>query len=278
MTQERAALISALEWYDSAGVDHTADSEPNNRFAEKTAEPSPETLETPVAPATSSKAMVSGHKAVIEQARQAAMACATLDDLKTAIQDFDGLSVKKTATQIVFADGNPQARIMVVGEAPGADEDRQGKPFVGVSGRLLDKIFACIGLARDEKDPDKALYISNILNWRPPGNRTPTREEMDIALPFIERHIALINPSYLVLCGGVAAKTLLDTDQAISRLRGQFCDYVPVTPDIGKGLDVSAPIPVLATYHPSFLLRTPIQKKKVWEDMLLFDERLSKKS
>lgn len=277
MSQERTALINALQWYDDAGVDLALDESPNNRFETKTAEPDEGAdKQTPSEPQAKPKeSVIRGHKTVIDEARKAAMRCNTLDELQQAIESFDGLSIKKTATRMVFADGNPQARIMVIGEAPGADEDRQGKPFVGVSGQLLDKIFACIGLSRTADDLNKALYISNILNWRPPGNRTPTDEEMDIALPFIERHIALINPTYLVLCGGVAAKTLLNTDQAISRIRGQFCDYKPITAEIQCNLDCKAEIQTLATYHPSFLLRTPIQKKKVWDDMLLLDGALN---
>lgn len=281
MSQERTALLAALRWYEDAGVDIAVDAQPNDRFERKVpdlpefAQPTKtDEASAFIAPTTQTQSIV-GHAEMIEQARHAAIAATNLNELRHAIQNFDGLTIKKTATQIVFADGNPKARIMVIGEAPGADEDRQGKPFVGVSGQLLDKIFACIGLSRQSEDMDKALYISNVLNWRPPGNRTPTEEEMQIALPFIERHIAMINPSCLVLCGGVAAKTLLNTDQAISRIRGQFTDYTFITPHITDGLNVAPHIKTLATYHPSFLLRTPIQKKKVWEDMLLLDSHLS---
>jgi len=278
MSQERTALLSALRWYEEAGVDSFVDAQPNNRFIEK---PPLDTLSqtvphfTSILQKTASHFVTVGHEAVIAEAQKSAMAATNLNELKNAIQSFDGLSIKKMATQIVFADGHPGARIMVVGEAPGADEDRNGKPFVGVSGQLLDKIFACIGLSRSADDMNKALYISNILNWRPPGNRTPTQEEMEISLPFIERHIALINPACLILCGGVATKTLLNTDQAISRIRGQMTHYKFITPNITNGLTTATAIPTLATYHPSFLLRTPIQKKKVWEDMLLLDEYLS---
>jgi len=195
------------------------------------------------------------HAHVIQEAEDIAQKCTNLQELKSAIQAFDGLTVKKTATQIVFADGNPQAKIMVIGEAPGADEDRQGLPFVGVSGQLLDKIFACIDLNRQE-----SLYISNILNWRPPGNRTPTKEEMEIATPFILKHIDLINPDILVLCGGVAAQTILQSKESISRLRGKIHAV--------QGRKA------IATYHPAFLLRTPLQKKKVWQDMLMLQEVL----
>jgi DNA polymerase len=160
---------------------------------------------------------------------------------------------------------------MIVGEAPGADEDRIGKPFVGVSGQLLDRILACIGLARTAEDPADAVYISNILNWRPPGNRTPTDAEVDISRPFIERHIALVKPRLLVFAGGVSAKGLLNSTDSISKMRGKWHDYRPATPGIA---DDGAPIPALATYHPAYLLRTPSQKKAVWADMLTVQARL----
>jgi uracil-DNA glycosylase family 4 len=149
---------------------------------------------------------------------------------------------------------------MLVGEAPGADEDRQGLPFVGVSGQLLDKILACIDLSRTAEDPAKAVYISNILNWRPPGNRTPSDSEVAISLPFIRRHIELVRPKCLILCGGVSAKALLGSGDSISRLRGKFHDVMG--------------IPAIATYHPSYLLRTPAQKRAVWADMLMLKEKM----
>jgi DNA polymerase len=159
---------------------------------------------------------------------------------------------------------------MIVGEAPGADEDRLGRPFVGVSGQLLDRILACIGLDRAEGDSLKSVYISNILNWRPPGNRTPTESEIAVSLPFIERHIQLIQPRLLILAGGVSAKALLGSADSISRLRGRFQSYLPQTPELRPN---STPIPTLATYHPSYLLRTPGQKKLVWADMLMILEK-----
>lgn len=159
---------------------------------------------------------------------------------------------------------------MLVGEAPGADEDRLGKPFVGASGQLLDRIMKYIDLDRGESDPQKAIYISNILNWRPPGNRTPNPAEIEVSLPFIEKHIALIKPKILILCGGVAAKALLGRTEGISRLRKTWHDYKPQT----KGLNVDDPaIPAIATYHPAYLLRTPVQKKAVWADMLSIDQK-----
>ncbi len=266
----------ALEFLVDAGVTIALQDTPNNRFENLSDFVIPSTLPSQSTdfaqgsvpntekhdPSTSLRSAkednsvgLKMHSDIIKEAEAIAYNCNTLEELKSAIQAFDGLSIKKTATQIVFADGTPDAKIMVIGEAPGADEDRQGLPFVGVSGQLLDKIFACIDLNRQE-----SLYITNILNWRPPGNRTPTSEEMDIAKPFIMKHIELVNPDMLVLCGGVAAQTLLDSKESISRLRGEVHDV--------NGRKA------IATYHPAFLLRTPLQKKKVWQDMLMLQEAM----
>ena len=182
--------------------------------------------------------------------------------LKAYMMAFEGCPLQKTAQNLVFSDGQPNASIMLVGEAPGADEDRQGKPFVGVSGQLLDKMIACIGLSRQTN-----VYISNILPWRPPGNRTPTDSEIATCLPFIQHHIAIIRPTLLLLLGNIAVKSLLGTSTGIMRMRGQW------TPCVIPGLD--APIPALPTYHPAFLLRSPAQKRQAWQDMLLFQEKVS---
>lgn len=182
-----------------------------------------------------------------------AYACKTLEELKNAMLTFEGCALKKTALNTVFCDGNPKADVMLVGEAPGADEDTQGLPFVGQSGQLLNKIFQAIGLPRDK------LYISNILPWRPPGNRTPTNEEIAICQPFIEQHIHLIKPKLLVFLGGVSAKTLLKTNEGITKLRGRFHEYKTCHGDS---------IPCFATYHPAYLMRSPGQKAQVWHDVL----------
>ena len=171
-----------------------------------------------------------------------------------------GCDLKKTATNFVFADGNPKARVMVVGEAPGADEDRQGLPFVGVSGQLLDRAFATINLDRTK------IYISNIIPWRPPGNRQPTQQETAMCLPFIERHIELIAPDFLILAGGTAAKAVLKTTEGIVKLRGKWQPYQ--SPGLEKLIQV------LATFHPAYLLRSPSQKKFVWLDLLSLKHKL----
>ena len=193
------------------------------------------------------------------QSEHPAYACKTLEELKNAMLTFKGCALKETAINTVFCDGNPKADVMLVGEAPGADEDAQGLPFVGQSGQLLCKIFQAIGLPRDK------LYISNILPWRPPGNRTPTNEEIAVCQPFIEQHIHLVKPKLLVFLGGVSAKTLLKTTEGITKLRGQFHEYKTQHGDV---------IPCFATYHPAYLMRSPGQKAQVWHDMLKIKLRL----
>ncbi|MBI1326316.1 MAG: uracil-DNA glycosylase [Alphaproteobacteria bacterium] len=204
--------------------------------------------------------------AAIEDAVKLARAANTLDELATAIAGFEGLALRKTAMNMVFADGNRNAKIMLVGEAPGADEDRQGKPFVGVSGQLLDKILAFIGLSRASN-----LYISNILNFRPPGNRTPYESEMDISLPFIERHIALVNPAILLLAGNTSLKTLLRKTEGITKLRGKWQKFEPKYPEL---FDTPPDILCLPTYHPAFLLRSPDNKPHVWQDILALLQKM----
>ncbi|MCK6418816.1 MAG: uracil-DNA glycosylase [Alphaproteobacteria bacterium] len=267
---ESVALKAALSWYIDHGVNEALADVPRILSAGAPVLPLiSEILETPAPsapldlmmgtatkdePTAVAPAPLASTTALVKEASQRAAQAQTLEELKSTLQTFDGLAIKKTATQIVFADGNPKARVMLVGEAPGADEDRLGRPFVGVSGQLLDKIVACIGLSRTGETPEDSLYISNILNWRPPGNRTPTDAEMAISRPFIERHIALIQPKVIILCGGISAKTLLGRADSISRLRGSWHSVLG--------------IPARATYHPSYLLRTPSQKRAVWEDML----------
>ncbi len=188
----------------------------------------------------------------------------TLDELRGQLLTFDGCGLRTTAMNLVFADGNPDSPVMFIGEAPGEDEDRQGKPFVGVSGQLFDRMLTAAGMSRQD------IYISNVLFWRPPGNRTPTDAEIAACLPFVERHISLIKPKILVLLGGVAAKTLLRTTTGITRLRGRWTDYMP-PPDSGMNL----PIPCLPIYHPAYLLRQGNAKRQAWNDILLLKKRIS---
>jgi len=183
-----------------------------------------------------------------------------LDELKAALAAFDGSSLKKTATNLVFCSGNPQASVMFIGEAPGSEEDRRGEAFVGPSGQLLNKMLAAISLTRQD------VYITNILPWRPPGNRKPTVEEMAMFLPFIARHIELVNPRFIVLLGGTATSALLGMAEGINRLQGRWFPY--------HAGSLGRDIPALATFHPAFLLRSPAQKRNAWRSMLALRQRL----
>lgn len=199
-----------------------------------------------------------------QKAREAALAANTFDELREAIANFDGLEVKSTATNMVFCDGDPKARVMVIGEAPGADEDIQGKPFVGRSGQLLDKVLLAANLSRHAENGQESIYISNVLNWRPPGNRTPSPQEMEIARPFIEKHIALVAPDIVLFAGAVAVQTLLAGVPTLGKARGKWHNLKPLT----EGVEFKKPVSAYALYHPAYLMRSPLQKKKAWHDML----------
>jgi DNA polymerase len=198
-------------------------------------------------------------EAAIMAARESAGSAKDLEELRALLAGFAGCTLAATATQLVFADGNPQARVMFVGEAPGRDEDIAGLPFVGRSGKLLDLMLAAIGLDRTK------AYIANVVPWRPPGNRTPTPQETSICLPFIRRQIELANPDILVCLGQPATQTLLATREGITKTRGRWFKY-----DTG-----SREIRALATYHPAFLLRSPLQKRFAWRDFLALKKALA---
>lgn len=246
------ALKTLVSFLKDVGVDEMISSSPHNRFLE--AEPQKETksLETSV-PANGPQRVPLSPKVVNATALAAAQKAQTLEELRAALMAFDGCAIKHTALNLVFGDGNPKARVMFIGEAPGADEDRQGLPFVGQSGQLLDKALSAIGLTRE------IFYITNIIPWRPPGNRQPTPQETEACLPFVERHIDLVNPDFLILVGGTAAKALLRGREGIMRLRGAWRDY---TSQSGKK------IKVIAIFHPAYLLRSPGQKREVWIDLI----------
>ena len=190
----------------------------------------------------------------IADAKALAASCNSLEALTTALKDFDGCPLKETAINLCFADGNPEAPIMLIGEAPGAQEDRQGKPFVGPSGQLLDRMLATIGLDRTK------VYITNVIYWRPPGNRTPTAVETAICQPFLERQIELIRPKFLVFVGGIAARALLGRTEGVTKLRGR--------PFVYKMPNDEQEIPALVMFHPAYLLRQPAQKRYSWRDLL----------
>lgn len=201
-----------------------------------------------------------------QSARVAASAAQSLDELKEALAAFEGCALKKTATNLVFGMGSRQARIMLVGEAPGENEDRQGLPFVGPAGQLLDRMLGAIGLDRHADDPAKAVYITNMLPWRPPGNRSPTDSEIAACMPFMVRHIELMAPDILIFAGGISAKAMLNRTEGITRLRGRWFDYG------SAGLKKSvAAMPML---HPAYLLRNPDAKREAWKDLLALKVRL----
>lgn len=295
--------LSALQWYLDNGVDELLGAEPTDRTVmpelPKLSAPVIQGKITPQAGMTvqntnitavdrlklagqqdtvQAQEMMGAAQAIVE-AQKIAAACHNLEELAAAIEGFEGLSIRKTASHMVFADGQAGSPVMVIGEAPSADDDIAGKPFMGAAGQLQDKILASIGLSRKGgggEAPDnkeyRSVYLSNILNWRPPGNRTPTSAEIDISLPFIERHIALVQPKALIFCGGLVGKALLRRSDPISKLRGDFYDY-KVPENLG-GSALSS-ITAMVTYHPDYLLKTPAQKRAVWTDMLMFKDKLS---
>ena len=258
-------LDDLLRWYLDAGVDETVGEVAVDRFAAAAAPPTlrPSPARPSAAPSspTPTPAAEPLRPAIPGTAAHLADGCTTLAELRAAMEGFDGLPLKRTATSTVFADGNPDAAVMVVGEAPGQEEDRQGLPFVGKSGKLLDRMLAAIGLDRG------SAYITNVLPWRPLENRKPTPDEVAVCLPFVARHIELVDPQVLVLLGGAAASAILARHDGISRLRGRWHDYS--SPGLPR------PVPVLATFHPAYLLRTPDAKRGAWRDLLMVKKRLA---
>jgi DNA polymerase len=255
-THDRKALAALLLWYRDAGVEEVVSAQARDRLAPVPA-PQPSMSLAPRAAEGARQLFPSlaaeGSSEALSQARRIAQGCMSVRELADALARFDGCALKKSATNLVFADGNPESDVMLIGEAPGRDEDLKGLPFVGRSGKLLDRMLAAIGLDRTK------VYISNILFWRPPANRSPTNDEMAVCLPFVMRHVALVKPKVVVALGGVAAKQLLDTTEGIMRLRGRW-----QTLTLPEGTSV----PVLPTFHPAYLLRQPAHKRLAWRDLL----------
>lgn len=263
MTTERPPTPhELLTFYLEAGVDCALDDEAVDRLAASDAR----TVAPPLAPAAQAPAAMGSApppaapaflpsappppEVAIGSAVEAARSAATLDQLRAAIEAFEGCALKTTATQAVFADGNPEARVMFVGEAPGREEDLEGRPFIGRAGKLLDRMMEAIGLDRTN------AYIANIIPWRPPGNRDPAPHETQICLPFIKRHIELVNPAVIVCLGKPSTQALLNVNEGIIRTRGRWFDY-----DTG-----SATIRAMPTFHPAYLLRQPMSKRQSWQD------------
>lgn len=251
---DSARVASLLRWYIEAGVDETVGEEPINRYhvsespASTPPVPAPEAQQPRVTIDAESKSF-------------APAAAQSLDELRCALESFEGCPLSRTATNLVFGDGNAHASVVLIGEAPGAEEDRQGLPFVGPSGRLLDRMLASIGLDRT------TVFISNTVFWRPPGNRAPTSQEIAVCMPFVERIIELITPRVLVALGGPAAAALLGEQNSVGRLRGRWFSY--------QSARMDQPVPATALYHPAYLLRSPAQKRLAWRDLLTIKKRLS---
>jgi DNA polymerase len=286
VTAAAAALRGWLEWYRDMGAAALVGEQPADRFRSPQAVPAetpeprrpsrpgaspPARHDTPVAAAAppgraAARAQPAGAPvlqsaaAVAQSAREIAAACTSLAELEAALAAFDGCGLKETALSLCFADGNPAARLMLIGEAPGAEEDRLGKPFVGASGKLLDRMLATIGLDR------QSVYITNVIYWRPPGNRSPTQAEIAACQPFLERQIALLEPDLIVFVGGIAARALLGVNEGVTKLRGRRFTYLTQG---GRS------IPALVMFHPAYLLRTPAQKRLAWRDLLAIRSQLN---
>ena len=259
--------IDALRWHIEMGVDELIDDQPIDRYATAAIPPAAVTVPSPsansqptrpAAPASPGQPLApsEGARDAIAIARDAN----SIEGLRERLETFEGCALKFTATNTVFADGDPASDVMFIGEAPGVDEDRQGLPFVGASGQLLNRMLSALGRERT------SIYISNILFWRPPGNRSPTAAETAACLPFVQRHIELARPKVLVFLGGSSAKTMLDRTEGIMRLRGKWFDYMSE--------DLGTPIPAMPTFHPAFLLRQSAQKREAWRDFLAIQEKL----
>jgi DNA polymerase len=263
MMSDTTAARELLEFYAEAGVDALVAEAPVNRFATADvlaprAAPQTRAPEPRTAPAAPLNVPASPDAAALA-ARDIVEKIATLEELRAALDKFEGCALRATATQLVFADGNPQARVMLVGEAPGRDEDIEGLPFVGRSGKLLDRMLVAIGLDRTQ------VYIANIIPWRPPGNRTPTPQESAICLPFVRKQIELVNPDVLVCLGGPSATTLLGIKDGITKTRGRWFSFNTGSRDIRA----------MPTFHPAFLLRSPLQKRLAWRDFLAVKKALT---
>ncbi len=254
MTEAEDEKVKALlAWYEAMGVDAAIGEEPVDAFALSQA-PAPKRVESrPARPAPARPAPPPPGRGIGGEA-------STLSELKELVAAFDGCSLKRTAKSLCFSRGSESARIMLIGEAPGRDEDLQGQPFVGRAGQLLDRMLASIGLSEEN------VYITNTVYWRPPGNRTPSPEEVAACAPFLARQIELVSPKMLVLLGGAAAKSILNTNDGIMRLRGKWLSHA----------SAAGPIPTLATLHPAYLLRKPEQKKLAWRDLLTIKAALDK--
>ena len=244
------AALAALEWQIDLGATEAIGETPVNRYEVASAPPPPKAKAAP-APVT--------RRDPVAIAEAMADAAGDLDALRAALDTYEDCDLRKGARSLVFSDGHPAARVMIIGEAPGRDEDIQGKPFVGRAGQLLDQMFDAIGMTRESPDPARSLYITNVLPWRPPQNRDPSPEEVAMMLPFLRRHVALAAPDLIVLMGNHSCQALLGR-KGITRLRGAWTEALGC--------------PALPMFHPAYLLRNPAAKRDAWHDLLLLQARL----
>jgi uracil-DNA glycosylase len=259
---DQAVFEALLDFHVAAGVDLALDEAPHDRFAEEAARraprpPAPEPPKPAVRPL--GRGIAATPEEAADEARERARGAQMLEELEALLGAFDGCPLKATARTLVFGDGNPNARMMLVGEMPGADEDRVGKPFMGRSGQLLDRMLAAIGLDRSH------VYIANLVPWRPPGNRSPTPQEITVCRPFVERQIELVSPDILVCLGGPAAQNLLSIKDGILKSRGRWYPYRAGEREIRA----------LPTLHPAYLLRQPLQKRLAWRDLRALKKALA---
>lgn len=255
------ALDSLLAWYQEMGVTELVSEQPVDHFAPPPAPPrlGPQLSDPRPFSPTAAQPLPLPLDDAAASARELAASCQNLVELEAALAAFDGCPLKETAISLCFADGNPAAEVMLIGEAPGAHEDRQGKPFVGPSGKLLDRMLACIGLDRSK------VYITNVIYWRPPGNRSPTAAEIAACQPFLERQIELLRPRLIVFVGSIAARALLGLTEGVTKLRGRDYRY-----QLADG----SSLPALVMFHPAYLLRQPAQKRLAWRDLLAIRRKL----
>lgn len=260
-TNPPEAALASLAWQIELGATEAIGDAPVNRYdlPDKAGMPPAPSPPADAAPASAAPAGAPEPDPVAA-ARAAAAAATSLDGLRDALGAYPHCDLRHGARNLVFADGSPAARVMIIGEAPGRDEDLQGRPFVGRAGQLLDRMFAAIGLARDSADAASALYITNVSPWRPPQNRDPSGEEIAMLRPFMDRHVALADPDLVILMGNISCEAGLGR-RGITRLRGHWAEAY------GK--------PALPMFHPAYLLRNPPAKREAWADLLALRARLS---
>ena len=259
--KEKLSMVDVLRWYLDSGVEETTCDMPQNRFKKPVLE---EVIVAQNSIAKKASGVIQPFSAeaetLLHDACEIAAAANSIKELNNALLNYGGCPLKKTATNLVFGYGTPKAKIVLIGEGPGAEEDRSGQPFVGPSGQLLDKMLASIGL-----DWDK-VFLSNVVFWRPPGNRTPTPQEINLCMPFVERLMELIGPEILVVLGGSAAKSMLAETAGVSRLRGKWYNYS--TPNLSR------PVQATVMFPPGYLLNSPVHKREAWQDLLMIRNKL----